>query len=79
MTARGDTVTVTFPPPGIGGVLALDARVTRLRLDGSVDCMVFVPNGEADVFLTGVRAKAAWESIPEDDAARNLAYFEDKA
>lgn len=76
MADRGETVTVTFPPPGIGGELSFEARVTKANPDGTIDCLVFVPDGDADVFLTGARSKAAWLEIPEGDAARNLAYFE---
>lgn len=62
--------------PRIYGVDVVDAQITHIRPDGTIDCLAIDPAGVSDVFFTGVRPKAAWELLPMDSPDRNLPYFE---
>lgn len=76
MTARGDTVTVKLPAPGMfGGSMEVPATVAAINSDGTINALLLDPNHERDEFMTGIRSEAAWLAIPEDSPERNLAYY----
>lgn len=76
MVARGETVTVTLPPSKMfGGATEAQAQVAALNSDGTINALLFDPNHERDEFMTGIRAKAAWEALPDTSPDKNLAYY----
>ena len=76
MPARGDTVTVKLPEPGMfGGSLEVQALVAALNSDGTINALLYDPNHERDEFMTGIRSEAAWNLLPERAPERNLAYY----
>jgi hypothetical protein len=76
MVARGDSVTVKLPEPGMfGDWLEVPATVAAINSDGTINALLYDPNHERDEFMTGIRSEASWLALPERSPERNLAYF----